>query len=189
MSSAKLTNGDAAIAAAQLERRLARSTLFADENPHLRTVPTTSNPGRFCRLPVWDALGMRCQCRIRHRAGGPLLTHPAPPRSRSPAGLLLLRLLRRHVHGKFGAGCAALHDWRPCFRAWGGLHALRAAALKSPRQALPTPACRFLPAPPLPRLFPALLMSANTGTADRMDPEGWGAHGVRVLLHVWSPGE
>lgn len=30
--------------AALLEARLARSTLFADTNPHLKTVPTTTNP-------------------------------------------------------------------------------------------------------------------------------------------------
>lgn len=51
MSTAKLNGGaaDAAIAAAQLERRLAKSTVFADANPHLRIVPTTSNPGELPR--------------------------------------------------------------------------------------------------------------------------------------------
>lgn len=30
---------------ALLERRLARSTLFADSQPHVHIVPSTSNPG------------------------------------------------------------------------------------------------------------------------------------------------
>lgn len=32
-------------AVALLERRLARSSLFAENHPHIQTVPTTSNPG------------------------------------------------------------------------------------------------------------------------------------------------
>lgn len=65
---------------ALLERRLARSTLFADSHPHVHVVPPTSNPGKARLDP------MRSQ-----EAVGP----PPPPAGAAQGGPCPLRFVRR----------------------------------------------------------------------------------------------